>query len=88
MQLNDDLSVYGNLNSNLKDYKSIAWDNSTSTMFTYTSNSYGELKHEYIIPASAHTLLPETVTKVPTNTMKIQYDFTCEYVEALRMPKH
>lgn len=88
MQLNDDLSAYGNLNSNLKDYKSIAWDNSTSTIFTYTSSSYGELKQEYMIPASAHTLLPEAVTKVPTNTMKIQYDFTCEYVEALKMPKH
>lgn len=88
LQLNNNLNVYGSINSNLTNYKSIKWDNDTSTIFTYTSNSNGELKHEYIIPASAHTLLPEAITKTPTNTMKIQYDFTCDYVYPLDMPAH
>lgn len=88
LQLNSNLTAYGNINSNLTNYKSIKWDNDTSTIFTYTSNYYGELKHEYIIPASAHTLLPEAITKTPTNTMKIQYDFTCDYVYPLDMPTH
>jgi hypothetical protein len=88
MHLNDNLTVHGSIKSNLTGYKSFTWDNDTSTIFTYTSNSYGELKHEYIIPAAAHTLLPEPVTKTPTNTMKIQYDFTCEYVYMLDMPPH
>lgn len=88
LQINNDLTFYGSMDSNLTNYKSIKWDANTSTIFTYTSNSYGELKHEYIIPASAHTLLPEAVTKTPTNTMKIQYDFTCDYVYPLDMPAH
>ena len=88
LQLNNDLTFYGSMDSNLTNYKSIKWDAGTSTIYTYTSNSYGELKHEYIIPASAHTLLPEAVTKTPTNTMKIQYDFTCDYVYPLDMPAH
>lgn len=87
-QLNKDLTVYGNIDSSLTNYRSIKWDNDTSNIFTYTSNSYGELKQEYIIPASAHTLLPEAITKTPTNTMKIQYDFTCDYVYLLDMPAH
>lgn len=88
LQLNNNLNVYGSINSNLTNYKSIKWDNDTSTIFTYTNNSYGELKHEYIIPASAHTLLPKAITKAPANTMKIQYDFTCDYVNPLDMPSH
>ncbi|KOF56259.1 hypothetical protein AGR56_05185 [Clostridium sp. DMHC 10] len=40
------------------------------------------------IPVSAHTLLPKAITKTLTNTMKIQYDFTCDYVYPLDMPAH
>jgi hypothetical protein len=88
LQLNNDLSSYGVSSICIPYYKSITWDADTSTMFTADYSSYGELKQEYIIPASAHTLLPEAITKTPTNTMKIQYDFTCDYVYPLDMPAH
>ncbi|WP_446898850.1 hypothetical protein ACSVC9_02690 [Clostridium sp. LBM24168] len=88
LQLNKDAGVYGTSNFSSTDYDSIVWDEDTSTMFTYSDRSYGELKQQYIVPASAHTLLPEAITKTPTNTMKIQYDFTCDYVYPLDMPVH
>lgn len=88
LQLNNDAAVYGTSDFSSTDYGSIVWDEDTSTMFTYSDRSYGELKQQYIVPASAHTLLPEAITKTPTNTMKIQYDFTCDYVYPLDMPAH
>ena len=88
LELNIDLTPYGTSSFSNTMYKSVAWDKDTSTMFTSDYTSYGELKQEYIIPASAHTLLPEAITKTPTNTMKIQYDFTCDYVNPLDMPAH
>jgi len=88
LQLNKDAGVYGTSDFSSTDYDSIVWDEDTSTMFTYSDRSYGELKQQYIVPASAHTLLPEAITKTPTNTMKIQYDFTCDYVYPLDMPAH
>lgn len=88
LQLNYDLSTYATMSFNTIYYKSITWDADTSTMFSGDYSTHGELKQEYIIPASAHTLLPEAVTKTPTNTMKIQYDFTCDYVYPLDMPAH
>lgn len=88
IQLNNDLTTYGSTSLGYSVYNSIVWDNDTCTIFTYNSFMYGELKQQYIVPASAHTLLPEPITKTPTNTMKIQYDFTCEYVYPLDMPAH
>ncbi|UZQ49948.1 hypothetical protein [Clostridium kluyveri] len=88
LQLNENLTVYGTSGFTSTNYDSISWDSDTSTIFTYTDSSYGQLKQQYVVPASAHTLLPEAVTKTPTNTMKIQYDFTCDYVYPLDMPAH
>jgi hypothetical protein len=88
LQLNSDMSIYGTSDFTSTDYDSIVWDEDTSSLFTFSGDSYGELKQQYIVPASAHTLLPEAVTKTPTNTMKIQYDFTCDYVYPLEMPQH
>ncbi|QCH27784.1 hypothetical protein [Clostridium tyrobutyricum] len=88
LQLNSDMSIYGTSNFTSTDYDSIAWDEDTSTLFTAGDSNYGELKQQYIVPASAHTLLPEAITKTPTNTMKIQYDFTCDYVYPLDMSQH
>jgi hypothetical protein len=88
LQLNSDMSIYGTSDFTSTDYDSIVWDEDTSILFTFSGDSYGELKQQYIVPASAHTLLPEAVTKTPTNTMKIQYDFTCDYVYPLEMPQH
>lgn len=42
----------------------------------------------YFIPALSHTLLPEPITKTPTNTMKIQYDITVDRVPVFAMPPH
>jgi len=88
VELNNDLTLYGAGGFTSSSYDSVVWDNDTSTLFTYSSTTYGELKQQYIVPASAHTLLPEAITKTPTNTMKIQYDFTCDYVYPLDMPAH
>lgn len=88
LQLNSDLTTYGTSSLSYNSYNSIVWDNDTSTMFTFNGSGYGELKQQYIVPAAAHTLLPEAITKTPTNTMKIQYDFTCDYVNPLDMPAH
>jgi hypothetical protein len=88
LQLNFDLTTYGSISFNTIYYKSVTWDKDTSTIFSADYSTYGELKQEYMVPASAHTLLPEAITKTPTNTMKIQYDFTCDYVYPLDMPAH
>ncbi|OPJ55480.1 hypothetical protein [Clostridium oryzae] len=88
LQLNNDLTPYGTSSFTSTIYNSIVWDKDTSNIFTFDGSGYGELKQQYIVPASAHTLLPEAITKTPTNTMKIQYDFTCDYVYPLDMPAH
>ena len=88
LQLNNDLTPYGTSSFTSINYDSIVWDKDISNVFTFDGSGYGELKQQYIIPASAHTLLPEAITKTPTNTMKIQYDFTCDYVNPLDMPAH
>lgn len=88
LQLNNDLTPYGTSSFTSTIYNSIVWDKDTSNIFTFDGSGYGELKQQYIVPASAHTLLPEAITKTPTNTMKIQYDFTCDYVYPLDMPTH
>ncbi|MBC2580062.1 hypothetical protein [Clostridium sp. DJ247] len=66
----------------------MCWDFDTETLFAFDDYSYGKINEYYIVPASAHTMLPEAVTKTPINTMKIQYDFTCDYVNPLDMPSH
>lgn len=88
LQLNDDLTVYSTSSFSSTRCSSISWDNDTSTMFTFDNGNCGQIRQQYIMPASAHTLLPEEITKTPTNTMKIQYDFTCDYVYPLDMPAH
>ncbi|MBE6067409.1 MAG: hypothetical protein E7211_06890 [Clostridium lundense] len=88
IQVNEDLSVYGSTNLASLDYYSICWDQARQTLYAYNSLNYGSIAEYYVVPAAAHTLLPEPITKTPTNTMKIQYDFTCEYVNPLDMPAH
>lgn len=88
IQVNEDLSVYGSTNLASLDYYSICWDQARQTLYAYISLNYGSIAEYYVVPAAAHTLLPEPITKTPTNTMKIQYDFTCEYVYPLDMPSH
>ncbi|NFE94370.1 hypothetical protein [Clostridium botulinum] len=88
IQLNMDLSIYGSTNLGYYSYYSIGWDKETQTLFVFDDYRKGSIDEYYIVPASAHTLLPESVTKTPVNTMKIQYDFTCDYVNPLDMPAH
>lgn len=88
IQLNSDLNIYGSTSLTSKGYYSISWDFDTQTLFAFNDYSKGSITEDYIVPASAHTLLPEPVTKTPVNTMKIQYDFTCDYVYPLDMPAH
>lgn len=88
IQVNEDLSVYGSTNLASLDYYSICWDKARQTLYAYISLNYGSIAEYYVVPAAAHTLLPEPITKTPTNTMKIQYDFNCEYVNPLDMPLH
>ncbi|WP_231247468.1 hypothetical protein [Clostridium botulinum] len=88
IQLNSDLNIYGSTELASTGYYSISWDFDTQTLFAYNDYGSGSINEYYIVPASAHTLLPEPVTKTPVNTMKIQYDFTCDYVYPLDMPAH
>lgn len=88
IQLNSNLDIYGSTSLTSTWYYSISWDFDTQTLFAYNDYSSGSIDEYYIVPASAHTLLPEPVTKTPVNTMKIQYDFTCDYVNPLDMPAH
>lgn len=88
VQLNENLSIYSITDYSSRWYYSICWDKTKQTLFAYCDSGYGTVSEYYIVPASAHTLLPEPVTKTPTNTMKIQYDFTCDYVYPLDMPAH
>lgn len=88
IQLNSDLNIYGSTGLTSNSYYSISWDFDTQTLFAFNDYSKGSVDEYYIVPASAHTLLPEPVTKTPVNTMKIQYDFTCDYVYPLDMPAH
>lgn len=88
IQLNSDLGIYGSTSLGYDSYYSISWDKDTQTLFAFNDYSRGSINEYHIVPASAHTLLPEPVTKTPVNTMKIQYDFTCDYVYPLDMPAH
>lgn len=88
IQLNSDLNIYGGTGLTSDGYYSISWDKDTQTLFAFNDDGRGSIEEYYIVPASAHTLLPEPVTKTPVNTMKIQYDFTCDYVNPLDMPAH
>lgn len=88
IQLNSDLNIYGSTGLTSDGYYSISWDKNTQTLFVFDDYNNGSIDEYYIVPASAHTLLPEPVTKTPVNTMKIQYDFTCDYVNPLDMPAH
>lgn len=88
IQLNSDLNIYGSTGLTSDGYYSISWDKDTQTLFVFDDYNNGSIDEYYIVPASAHTLLPEPVTKTPVNTMKIQYDFTCDYVNPLDMPAH
>lgn len=61
----------------------------TDTQIVFESDVYdSSINAFYIIPAGIHTLLASPVTKTATNTMKIQYDITMDYVYALDMPAH
>ena len=88
IQLNSNLDIYGSTSLTSTWYYSISWDFDTQTLFAYNDYSSGSIDEYYIVPALAHTFLPEPVTKTPVNTMKIQYDFTCDYVNPLDMPAH
>lgn len=88
VQVNEDLSVYGSTDLTSCYYYSVCWDEARQSLFAYSSTNYGLIAEYYVVPAAAHTLLPEPITKTPTNTMKIQYDFNCEYVNPLDMPPH
>ncbi|MBV4424282.1 hypothetical protein [Clostridium tyrobutyricum] len=88
IQVNEDLSVYGSTDLTSCYYYSVCWDEARQSLFAYSSTNYGLIAEYYVVPAAAHTLLPEPITKTPTNTMKIQYDFNCEYVNPLDMPPH
>lgn len=67
---------------------SCRWDFDLNLVCRYTYANYGNIGFSWVVPAGAHTLLPEAVTKTPTNTMKIQYDITVDYVYPLDMPPH
>ena len=68
-------------------YYYLRWDDDTQ-LFIRISASSGSLYVSYLVPAFAHTLLASPVTKTSTNTMKIQYDLTVDYVYPLDMPTH
>ncbi|UZW12552.1 hypothetical protein OSC52_11870 [Clostridium pasteurianum] len=65
----------------------LRWDDDTQ-LFIRINTSSGSLYAAYVVPAFAHTLLASPVTKTSTNTMKIQYDLTVDYVYPLDMPAH
>lgn len=66
------------------------WQNGTVYSGYYSGSSTGNnyLRRGYFVPALSHTLLPEPITKTPTNTMKIQYDITVDRVGVFDMPPH
>lgn len=88
LQLNEDLSIYQSTGLSSSYLMSFTWDDDRQAIFGYRDEHRDSIKEYKVIPASTHTLLPEPVTKTPTNTMKIQYDFTCDYVYPLDMPAH
>lgn len=88
IQLNSDLNIYGSTGLTSDGYYSISWDKDTQTLFLFDNHNTRSIDEYYIVPASAHTLLPEPITKTPVNTMKIQYDFICDYAYPLDMPAH
>ncbi|MEQ8154506.1 MAG: hypothetical protein ABRQ25_06440 [Clostridiaceae bacterium] len=88
-----DLSVYsstpaaGSYDSD-DNFHFIRWDNDKKVMYAMAGSSSGGLWIMWVVPTGAHTLLASPVTKTPTNTMKIQYDVTVDYVYPLDMPPH
>lgn len=88
LQLYDDLGIYQDTGLSSYYFISFTWDNDRQTIFAYRDSSTDSINEYNVVPASAHTLLPESITKTPTNTMKIQYDFICDYVNPLDMPAH
>lgn len=66
------------------------WENGVVYSGYYSGSSTGNnyLRKGYFVPALSHTLLPEPITKTPTNTMKIQYDITVDRVGVFDMPEH
>lgn len=90
---NAEFSIFSyNSNGTVKRLSDISYDVENgavySSCFDNTSSSYNYLMRGYFVPALSHTLLPEAITKTPTNTMKIQYDITVERVGAFAMPPH
>lgn len=65
----------------------VRWDDDTQ-VFVIICTGNAILTVAYLVPAFAHTLLAAPVTKTSTNTMKIQYDLTVDYVYPLDMPVH
>lgn len=90
---NAEFSIFNYYSGNIaKGISDITYDVETgavySSSFDNTSSSYNYLMRGYFVPALSHTLLPEPITKTPTNTMKIQYDITVERVGVFAMPPH
>ncbi len=92
-----DLSVYSSINSSASifstssafynTYYDFRWDDDTQIFFVLCTNPTA-ITVSYLVPSFAHTLLASSVTKTSTNTMKIQYDLTVDYVYPLDMPAH
>lgn len=83
--LNYLLSIYDyrctqkdDLTSGITDYYSWFAFSNTNKVFVIDDNIATLLKYQR---PQAHTLLAAPVTKTPTNTMKIQYDFIIDYVD-------
>jgi hypothetical protein len=96
MVLNEnDLSIMSSILGNIGSFSNssilassscyLRWDDDTQLLIT---NAAGNVAVCYLVPAFAHTLLASPVTKTSTNTMKIQYDLTVDYVYPLDMPAH
>jgi hypothetical protein len=92
-----DLSVMSSISGNIGNFSNsdvfkynyyyLRWDEDTQLFIIINANN-GTLSASYLVPAFAHTLLASSVTKTSTNTMKIQYDLTVDYVYPLDMPAH
>lgn len=69
-------------------YGHFRWDPNLNSMIAAYEGGNGYLYINQMLPAGAHTLLASPVTKTSTNTMKIQYDITVDYVYPFDMPPH
>jgi len=69
------------------DYSNVLEDTNGSAIKKYRVSRSGNFiyqwGHDWVVwePIAAMTLLPNPVTKTPTNTMKIQYDFNIQRVD-------